>query len=86
MSSLALEQEPLAQNVRCSDSELTVELTDGRIVVVPLAWFPRLQNASMEQRADLELMGGGGGIHWPAIDEDISVRGLLAGRASAEQL
>ena len=85
MSSLALEQEPLAQNVRCDDSELTVELTDGRAVVVPLAWFPRLQNASPTQRAEVELMGGGSGIHWLSIDEDISVRGLLAGRAALEQ-
>lgn len=84
MSSLALQVEPHAEQVRCTDDELIVVLTDGRSISVPLAWFPRLVNASMQQRAQYELLGDGSGIHWPAIDEDISVLGLLAGNPSVE--
>jgi hypothetical protein len=70
--------------VRCTDDELVVSLNDGRILSVPLAWFPRLARASSEQLAEFELLGEGEGIHWPAIDEDISIAGLLEGRPSAE--
>lgn len=84
MSSLALEFEPRAEHVECTDDELVVVLTDGRTLSVPLAWFPRLVSASAQQRAQHELLGDGSGIHWPAIDEDISVLGLLAGTPSVD--
>jgi hypothetical protein len=70
--------------VECSDDELRVSLTDGRTLSIPVAWFPRLLHASPTQRADYELLGDGQGIHWPAIDEDISVMGLLAAQRSVE--
>jgi len=57
-----------------------VQLADGRVIGVPLAWFPRLLRASPEQRLRFEISGGGQGLHWDALDEDISVAGLLAGR------
>ncbi len=58
---------------------LIVDLMDGRTISVPLAWYPRLHGASIEQRAQWEVAGGGFGIHWPGIDEDLSVEGLLRG-------
>jgi hypothetical protein len=67
----------LAVEVSCSMDALSVTLTDGRVVSVPLVWFPRLADASPRQRSDWELIGGGIGIHWEAIDEDISVASLL---------
>lgn len=84
MSSLALQVEPRAERVQCTDDELTVVLTDGRTLSVPLAWFPRLAKASAQQRAQCELLGDGSGIHWPAINEDVSVLVLLAGNPSVE--
>ena len=62
------------------DETLAVELMDGRTVTVPLAWFPRLRNATRAQRANWRICGGGFGIHWPDIDEDLSTDGLLRGR------
>ena len=84
MSSLAHDAAPRASRVRCTDDELIVTLTDGRVLSVPLAWFPRLAHAKPIQRSHCELLGDGDGIHWPSIDEDISVAGLLAGRPSVE--
>ena len=69
--------EPLAVEVSCSEDALTVVLDDGRIVSVPLVWFPRLLDATPAQRKQWEPIGGGVGIHWEAIDEDISVASLL---------
>lgn len=69
--------EALAVDVSCSDHSLTVVLDDGRTVSVPLVWFPRLLAASPQQRNDWEPIGGGIGMHWEAIDEDISVASLL---------
>lgn len=69
---------PFAADVTFSDDVFRVRLADGREISTPLAWFPRLSNATPEQRADWELIGGGIGIHWPAIDEDISVESLLS--------
>ncbi|GAF76665.1 unnamed protein product, partial [marine sediment metagenome] len=66
--------------VSCTDDALHVRLADGRELSVPLAWFPRLQGASPEQRNNWRLIGGGVGIHWPDVDEDVSVEGLLAVR------
>ena len=77
MPTLADSSEVLAVEVSCSDDALTVVLDDGRTVSVPSLWFPRLLNATPEQRTDWELIGGGIGIHWEAIDEDISVASLL---------
>ena len=84
MSTLAIETPPRAEQVRCTDTELAVSLSDGRTIAVPLVWFPRLVNATPQQRERYELMGNGTGIHWPDIDEDISVSGLLAGKPSVE--
>jgi hypothetical protein len=69
----------LASSATFDDAMMHVALTDGRIISVPLAWFPRLSAASPTQRARYEILGGGIGLHWPEIDEDISVAGLLAG-------
>jgi hypothetical protein len=73
-----------AQRVAVGEDHLTVELADGRTIVVPLAWFPRLLSATPAERANWRLIGGGEGIHWPDLDEDISVASLLAGRRSGE--
>lgn len=67
------------KNVRCDDDMLIVDLHDGRTISVPLAWYPRLLHATAEQRANWQLCGGGFGIHWPDIDEDLSTEGLLRG-------
>jgi hypothetical protein len=69
----------LAVKVRTDEFSLIVDLSDGRVISVPLVWFPRLFNASAEERAEYELLGRGVGIHWPRIDEDLSVAGLLRG-------
>ncbi|MFC3103452.1 DUF2442 domain-containing protein [Salinisphaera aquimarina] len=84
MSSSAVNTIPHATLVRCTSDELVVSLSDGRVLSVPLAWFPRLAHAKPEKLADFELLGDGEGIHWPGLDEDISVLGLLEGRKSVE--
>jgi hypothetical protein len=66
-------------DVRCDDDSLIVDLVDGRTISVPLAWYPRLANATPQERANWEIGGGGYGIHWPDIDEDLSTEGLLRG-------
>ena len=77
MTTLVEKAETLAVDVSCSSEALSVTLSDGRVVSVPLVWFPRLADASARERSDWELIGGGVGIHWEAIDEDISVASLL---------
>jgi hypothetical protein len=85
MSSSAVKtQEALATRVAVSDDTLSVELADGRAIAVPLAWYPRLAHATAAERGSWRLIGRGVGIHWPALDEDISVANLLAGEPSAE--
>jgi hypothetical protein len=79
MSSSVVDVTPLAQTVHVTEDELIVPLVDGRTISVPIAWFPRLLHATLEQRNHFELLGDGEGIHWPDIDEDISVAGLLRG-------
>lgn len=79
MSTSPIELRLFARTVSVSDVELTVGLADGRVITVPLVWFPRLLNASVEARGRWELLGEGEGIHWPDADEDLSVEGLLAG-------
>lgn len=72
-------------NAEINEDELKVELLDGRTVTVPLAWYPRLLHASPEQRANWKLAGGGYGIHWPDVDEDLSSEGLLRGAPAPRQ-
>ena len=72
-----------ANALRFDDHTMWVELSDGRTLGVPLAWFPRLLHASPEQRRKYEMSGGGEGLHWDELDEDISVRALLVGRGDA---
>ena len=67
------------QDVRVTDDTLTVDLLDGRTISVPLAWYPRLLHATAAQRTNWRVAGGGFGIHWPDIDEDLSTAGLLRG-------
>jgi hypothetical protein len=74
------------KNVRVTDRALVVELRDGRVVSVPLAWYPRLAEGSPRERRKWELLGPGIGIHWPDLDEDISVDGLLRGLPSGESI
>ena len=75
---------PDAGEVTVTEDTLTVELSDGRTIAVPLAWYPRLVHATEEERSNWRLIGGGQGIRWSDLDEDISVEGLLAGRPSGE--
>ena len=77
-------QVPNAENVTITEDTLTVDLSDGRTISAPLAWFPRILQATPEERKNWRLIGKGRGIHWEDIDEDISVEGLLAGRPSGE--
>ncbi len=79
MSTLSIDVNPMADEVQCTDIELIVSLVDGRRIYVPLAWFPLLANATPAERNNWEVLGDGQGIHWPDIDEDLSVRGLLKG-------
>ena len=84
MSTLVLEHECLAQKVVFAEDSFVVYLNDGRNISVPILWFPRLLNGNKLERENYELIGDGEGIHWPDIDEDISVEGILAGRRSGE--
>jgi hypothetical protein len=77
MSILTVEVEPLAIDVICTNDCLRVALADGREISVPLVWFPRLHKATPEQRSQWRMIGGGIGIHWEEIDEDVSVESLL---------
>ena len=74
----------VARDATVTEDTLTVELSDGRTIAVPLAWYPRLMHATKKERGNWRLIGKGQGIHWPDLDEDISVEGLLAGRPSGE--
>ncbi len=85
MTTLAIELRMVsAQNVQVTDEALIVDLSDGRTVSVPLAWFPRLLHGTPEERNTWRLIGEGEGIHWPKLDEDISVENLLLGKPSGE--
>ena len=79
MASLAPAADLRVKAVAVDTDRLSVELMDGRAISVPLVWFPRLANATPEQRANFEVAGGGYGIHWPEIDEDLSTEGMLRG-------
>jgi hypothetical protein len=76
--------EARAQLVAVTPDTLVVDLVDGRTISVPVAWYPRLAHGTSEERAKWRFIGEGEGIHWPDLDEDISIEGLLAGRRSGE--
>jgi hypothetical protein len=84
MSTLVTERDVFAESVQFTDDSMIVRLDDGRSLSVPLAWYPRLLHGTKSERENLLLIGDGEGIHWPDLDEDISVEGLLAGKRSAE--
>lgn len=90
MSTLTLNREPMATDVMFDEASFRVTLDDGRELSIPIDWFPRLRKATAAQRSNWRLIGRGVGIHWPDVDEDISILGLLAGygdqtkRAAAE--
>jgi hypothetical protein len=77
---------PRIQDVMTTDTMLTVSYDDGRIISLPLRWFPRLERATPSQRRNWEIIGGGYGVHWPKVDEDLSAEGLLAGRPARDYL
>ena len=83
MNILAKVTDERVADVRCDDAYLTVDLMDGRTIAVPLAWYPRLFNATPEQRANWQRIGAGYGIHWPDVDEDLSTEGMLRGAPAA---
>ena len=84
MNTLILEHEVRVSAVSITKDALVLDLNDGRRMSVPLAWYPRLLNGTVAERKKHELIGDGEGIHWPDLDEDISVEGILAGRPSQE--
>lgn len=84
MNTLVLERESLVRAVGFGKDSLFVDLSDGRRVCIPLAWYPRLLHGTRQERNRRELIGDGEGIHWPELDEDISIEGILAGRSSQE--
>jgi hypothetical protein len=79
MSSSVPSVDPRATEVLITEDELSIVLADGRRLAVPLAWYPRLLHATAQERQHFELLGDGQGIHWPELDEDLSVLGMLRG-------
>ncbi len=79
MSTSEIKPGEQVKNVHFTEDSLSVDLVDGRTITVPLAWYPRLLHATVEQRQNWQVCGGGFGIHWPDIDEDLSTEGLLRG-------
>lgn len=75
---------PTIRSIEITDDTLSVDLSDGRTISVPLAWYPRLLHGSIEERQDWRLIGGGEGIHWVQLDEDISVKNIILGQPSGE--
>ena len=84
MGILALAADERVANVKVTADTLSVTLRDGRTISVPLAWYPRLLHARPKQRSNWKVSGGGYGIHWPDLDEDLSTEGLLRGAPSPE--
>ena len=84
MNTLTIEHECNAQEVTFFEDSFSVLLDDGRSITIPLAWFPRLFHATSQELRNYEMIGDGEGIHWPDLDEDISIEGILAGRRSGE--
>jgi len=85
MTSSAVETTARASNVSTTETELIVHLVDGRTIIVPLEWYPRLNQATVEERARYRLIGDGEYINWPDVDEDLSVAGLLRGMRAPQQ-
>ena len=86
MSTLVIDRETLrARSVQVTRDAVVVDLVDGRTISTPLAWYPRLVHGSAAERAKVELIGNGEGIHWPDLDEDLSIEGMLAGQPSREK-
>jgi hypothetical protein len=86
MGILAISADERVMDVRVTDDQLAVDLMDGRTILVPLVWYPRLLNAQASERSQWEISAGGYGIHWPSIDEDLSTEGLLRGAPAPRQL
>jgi len=86
MTSLTIEllEVPKIQGITITDDTLSADLSDGRTISVPLAWYPRLMNASVEERNNWRFIAGGEGIHWTQLDEDISIKNLILGQPSGE--
>lgn len=85
MTTLALDMKSaIATNVVVTDDSLIVDLEDGRTISVPIVWYPRLLHASSEERNNWRFIGRGEGIHWPELDEDLSVENILSGKPSGE--
>lgn len=84
MTTLVLENEPSAREVKVTDDQLVVALIDGRTLSIPLSWYPRLLHATKEERQNVYLLGNGYALEWPNLDEHIGLEGLLAGRRSGE--
>ena len=84
MGILALSADERVRDVRVSEDTLTVDLMDGRTISVPLVWYPRLFSGTPKQLSNWKMCAAGYGIHWPDLDEDISVRALILGRKSGE--
>lgn len=85
MNTLTIEKQvAFAKNVSISEDSITVELSDGRTVSAPLVWYPRLMHGTQKERNNWRIIGKGDGVHWPDLDEDISVENLLSGSPSGE--
>jgi len=84
MGALAIQVDERVKDVRFTEDTISVDLMDGRSITVPLVWYPRLLNATPEQLAQWEVCGGGYGIHWDALDEDLSTEGMLRGAPAPE--
>jgi hypothetical protein len=85
MNPLMLEQDPVAIGVKFTEACFIVELADGRLLSIPLAWYPRLAHATAQEQANWQFLGDGYAVEWPDRDEHIGVEGLLAGRSSGER-
>lgn len=86
MGILALAADERVADLDITEDTLSVQLMDGRTIIVPLAWYPRLLNATEAQRENWQISGGGYGIHWPDVDEDLSTEGLLRGAPAPRQV
>lgn len=84
MTTLTLDTEPLATQINVTEEKLVIELVDGRSLIIPLSWYPRLLNASHQERQNWQLLGDGYAIEWIDLDEHIGLEGLLAGKRSGE--
>ena len=85
MSISALEiREARAQSIEVQDDSIVVQLVDGRTIIVPLAWYPRLRYGSPDERQHFQILGDGAYVHWPDLDEDLSIDGMVAGHRSGE--